>query len=144
VYHGARRAQAPDIVYLPDDLKINGFGLYQFSSNKWLERTFDRSGGHRMDGIFMMYGPGAQPGKEISGAHITDLAPTILAAMGVPIPDDMDGQVLTGAFVDGFFDERPITFIPAEEGQGASDGTGYSEEVEEEVKERLRALGYMA
>ena len=38
---------------------------------------------------------------EIDGANIVDLAPTALHAMGLPVPDDMDGRVLTELFTDG-------------------------------------------
>jgi len=41
---------------------------------------------------------------EISGARIIDLAPTILHLMNVPVPDDMDGRVLTEALVT----QRPV------------------------------------
>lgn len=146
VYHGKKLDQAPDIVFLPDDLQINGFGLYQFSSNSWLERTFDRSGGHRMDGIFMTVGPGVRKGAKISNAHIIDLAPTILAAMGVPIPDDMDGQVLKEAFADDYFDDHPIRYVEAQKSMLSEQQMTYSKDAtaEEEIKERLQALGYLA
>ncbi len=143
IYHGPFLDEAPDLIFMPDDLRLNGFGLYQFSTNAWLERTFDRSGGHRMDGIFMAWGPGIQKGTPISNAHITDLAPTILAAMGLPIPDDMDGKVLTSAFQEWFFKKRPIQYIQARP-LPIRDRLEFSKDEEEDIKERLRELGYMA
>jgi predicted AlkP superfamily phosphohydrolase/phosphomutase len=143
IYHGDHLDEAPDLVFMPDDLRVNGFGLYQFPSKSWLEPTFDRSGGHRMDGILILWGPGVRPGAELSGAHITDLAPTVLATMGTPIPDDMDGKVLASAFTDDYFAARPITYVVAQP-TTPRPRSEYSEEDEEEIKERLRALGYMA
>jgi arylsulfatase A-like enzyme len=96
-----------------------------------------------MDGILLLWGPGVQRGAQIRGAHIVDLAPTVLAAMGVSIPDDMDGRVLTAAFGDDYFADRPITRARAESVARRS-GLGYSEEDEEEIKARLRELGYVA
>jgi predicted AlkP superfamily phosphohydrolase/phosphomutase len=143
IYHGSHLGDAPDLVFLPDDLRLNGFGMYQFSSKSWLEPTFDRSGGHRMDGIMALYGPGIKAGLELSDTRIIDLAPTILASMGIPIPDDMDGRVLTEAFVESYFSDRPIKY---EEARAATAGEKLelSQEDEEEIKERLRALGYIA
>jgi predicted AlkP superfamily phosphohydrolase/phosphomutase len=144
IYHGDRLDQAPDLVYLPDDLSVNGFGLYQFSSREWLTPTFDRSGGHRMDGIFMMTGPGTRKGGSVKDANIIDLAPTILAALGIPIPNDFDGKVLDSAFENAFFDNRPIKYIEAEE-YSKIDGRGeLTDEEEEQIREMLRGLGYMA
>lgn len=143
IYHGPFLEEAPDLVFMPDDLRINGFGLYQFSSNTWLEHTFDRSGGHRMDGILMLYGPGVRQGTFLSDAHITDLAPTILATMGIPVPNDMDGKVLSPAFRDDFFKKRPIHYIEALPVSNR-DRLEFSLEEEEDIKERLRELGYMA
>ena len=43
-------------------------------------------------------GPGVKPGISLEGASILDLTPTILHVMGVPVPQDLDGRVLSEAF----------------------------------------------
>jgi Tfp pilus assembly protein PilF len=48
---------------------------------------------HRLYGILAGDGPGVQHG-ELEGATIFDITPTILAALGLPVPEDMDGKVL--------------------------------------------------
>lgn len=143
IYQGDQFDKAPDLVYMPDDLRINGFGLYQFSSHKWLEPTFDRSGGHRMDGIFTITGPGIRQNNKICEARIIDLAPTILATMGVPIPDDMDGKVIDEAFGPAYFEDQPIKYVEAQS-TITQEPLEFTEEEEEEIKQRLRDLGYMA
>ncbi len=45
-----------------------------------------------------------------TGAQIIDLAPTILHLMGVPVPDDMDGQVLTEALKDEYLIRYPVAY----------------------------------
>jgi predicted AlkP superfamily phosphohydrolase/phosphomutase len=142
IYTGDHLADAPDLVFIPDDMRYNSFGQFQFSSRSWLEQTFDRSGGHRMDGICLLWGPGVQPGR-LEGAHIVDLAPTVLAALDVPVPDDMDGRVLESAFVPAYWDETPIRYVPADQ-VGPSGRRVFGEDEEEEVREHLRGLGYMA
>ncbi len=143
IYHGAHVEEAPDVVFLPEDMRYNGFGLYQFSSRSWLEPAFDRSGGHRMDGVVMFIGPGVRRGQVLEGARLIDLAPTVLAALGVPVPDDMDGRVLSDAFEKSFFRGRPIRYRAARAG-GPREQLELTSEQEELVKERLRALGYIA
>jgi len=143
IYHGHRLDEAPDLVFMPDDLRVNSFGMYQFPSKSWLEPVFDRSGGHRMDGIFMLHGPGVRPGVEIADVDMMDLTPTVLAAMGVPIPDDMDGKVLTKAFREDYFATRPISYTEAKTAAPRTQ-MEFSAQEEQEIKERLRALGYMA
>jgi predicted AlkP superfamily phosphohydrolase/phosphomutase len=143
IYEGDHLEEGPDVVFLPEDMRYNGFGLYQFSSRSWLEPAFDRSGGHRMDGVVMLSGPGIRQSQALDGATLSDLAPTILAAMGVPIPDDMDGRVLTEAFEEDFFGKRPIRYTDAR-ASGPVDELELTPEQEEMVKERLRGLGYIA
>jgi predicted AlkP superfamily phosphohydrolase/phosphomutase len=143
VYHGDQLEEAPDVVFLPEDMRYNGFGLYQFSSKSWLEPSFDRSGGHRMDGLVILNGPGIQQGHNLERAQLIDLAPTILAAMDIPIPEDMDGRVLEDAFEKGFFQDRPVRYTPASDTK-PKDELELTPEQEELVKERLRGLGYMA
>jgi predicted AlkP superfamily phosphohydrolase/phosphomutase len=143
IYHGDHLEESPDVVFLPEDMRYNGFGLYQFSSRSWLEPIFDRSGGHRMDGIVMFLGPGIRRGHELEDAALIDLAPTVLAALGVPVPDDMDGQVLSEAFEEGYFRERPIQYAAAPTTEPRKQ-LELSPEQAEIIKERLRGLGYIA
>src|SRR5262249_43748147 len=51
------------------------------------------SGSHRAEGFFALSGPSIQHGR-MEGASIIDMAPTILALTGVPIPMEWDGRVL--------------------------------------------------
>lgn len=53
-----------------------------------------RSGNHLMEGFFIMTGPGVKSGK-INPVNILDLAPTILALLGQPVPVDMEGKPLS-------------------------------------------------
>ncbi len=53
-----------------------------------------RSGSHTDHGFFVATGPGVAPGAELSGHSIYDIAPTVLSAAGVPVPQDFDGKSL--------------------------------------------------
>jgi len=58
-----------------------------------------RAGNHRPTGFFMMKGPHVSRGHVVTGGHICDIAPTILASFGVTPPVHMDGTTWTEASV---------------------------------------------
>ena len=54
---------------------------------------------HRDPGIFAMAGPGIRRGVRLdTEVDILDVAPTLLAILGIPVPRTMQGRVLTEAF----------------------------------------------
>jgi len=96
-------------------------------------------GTHRPEGIIAVAGPGVVRGKSVAG-NIADCAPTALALLGFPVPDDMDGRVLTEVF------ERPLQVAfeaaPALTAASARDNV-YSDRELEKVTARLSDLGYL-
>jgi hypothetical protein len=121
-----------------DGYRTIAFPLFATDNRIVTRQIRGDSGSHRMHGIFIASGPEIRAGQAIQDAHIMDLAPTILHLMGLPVPDDMDGDVLTQAMAAS----RTVEFRaagPADEGVQA----GLSEEETTEVEDRLRALGYL-
>jgi predicted AlkP superfamily phosphohydrolase/phosphomutase len=101
---------------------------------------------HRKQGIIFMSGPGMAAGRTIEGATVLDVAPTILALFGLPVPRDMDGRPLTEAWHPDFLAGNPIDYIDTYEIDAASEGGGtepVQSPVDEEIKEMLRSLGYI-
>jgi arylsulfatase A-like enzyme len=89
--------------------------------------------------VLIATGPGVAQRADIR-AHIVDCAPTILAMLGLRIPDDMEGRVVTEMF------GRPPT-VETEQAT-KPDGTAQVEEVFtpddlQKVKDRLSDLGYL-
>ena len=105
----------------------------------WLDRYKVASGTHRPEGILIAAGPGVHAGRRIEPAEIVDLAPTLLAAAGLPVPEDMEGRVLTELFV-----EPPAVTFAAPTARTRGDDGALSETEEGQVMERLRSLGYLA
>lgn len=139
LFNGSQAHRAPDLFFVPDDLSYQAFGDYQFPYHRLMGRAHDRTGGHRMNGIFMAKGPTIVPGQHLSKASIMDIAPTTLALLGVPIPRDMDGRVLEEMFLADAL--PPITYTDTDE-QSASD-IGLSADEEEMVRTHLEGLGYL-
>ena len=99
---------------------------------------------HREDGVVVMAGPGIERGVRLDGASILDVTPTVLAALGIPVGEDMDGRPLSAAFAPGWLREHPVAFVETHEtGEEAGDAEPIPSPVDEEVLERLRTLGYI-
>lgn len=142
-YHGPYVKLAPDFGFAMNDPSIQPFGVHDFASNRWFEPTPDRTGTHRMNGIFFLQGPGIEPGTRVEGASLMNVAPTILALMDVPIPTLMDGHVLSSP-MSSELQSRLHTRFVEQETQVATDagGPALGEEDEQIIRERLEALGY--
>lgn len=101
------------------------------------------SGTHRLEGILAVSGRGIKHGDTIAGAQIMDLGPTILYLMGEPVPEDMDGRVLTDLFDATRLERYPVAYGTAvTSADGGKDAT-YSEEESEIIHRRLQDLGYV-
>jgi hypothetical protein len=102
---------------------------------------------HDPTGVLVLWGRDVASGVKLSDPSVLDITPTILALWGMPVADDMDGRVLTEAIDPAFLGEHPVTSIATYEPEEGSSGNGSEEPIEssldEEVRERLRALGYI-
>ncbi len=143
LYRGPYTKNAADIIFLPEDMSYKAIGTADFTSNKALEKVYAHPGDHRLNGIFIANGPHIKKGGCIEGAKIGDLAPTILYSLGLPIPDDMDGKVLSEVFEPEFFRSRKIEISEASESDETLPESGYTPEEKEAVKQKLKDLGYL-
>jgi predicted AlkP superfamily phosphohydrolase/phosphomutase len=146
IYAGPYLERAPDLILRPEEPSDIFFGLADFGHRDTVSTVYRYSGMHRDYGMLIMNGPGVHKGAWIEGAAIQDIAPTVLHTMDLPIPSDMDGQVLAGAFAPGYLkafplriSEGPDTPVEMEDMEQA----GYTAEGEKEIMERLRGLGYL-
>lgn len=139
IYKGAHLNDAPDILFLPKNLETIAFGDFEFGSNKIVEPSYGVSSSHRMNGIFIAAGQDIQAQAQISAPSLTELAPTILHLLGLLVPRDMDGRVLS----EMFSQPPAVQYGGSAETEGAR-GQAYSEEEEAEVVDRLKDLGYIS
>jgi predicted AlkP superfamily phosphohydrolase/phosphomutase len=100
------------------------------------------SGDHHIDGIFIAQGGPIKKG-EIVSASIFDVFPTILALMGLPVPVDAKGRVLTEIIEPAFLAKHPVKHIRSYEGLIKRTKPSVSKDIEPENLDMLRALGYI-
>jgi predicted AlkP superfamily phosphohydrolase/phosphomutase len=53
-----------------------------------------RSAMHDGEGVLLLKGPGIRRGIKLPDAQLVDIAPTLLHAAGVAVPDGLDGAML--------------------------------------------------
>lgn len=95
-------------------------------------------GTHRVEGVFALGGPQVRAGEKLD-ANIVDMAPTVLAALGLRVPADMEGAVLANAFKTApIIEHEPPLKKVAEEHEEV-----YSDEQKRILEERLSELGYL-
>ncbi len=143
IYHGNLLDNTPDLLLLPADFKYLAFGESEFASNKLVGPTLGHTGHHRLEGIGALIGPHIQVGAQIQNASLVDLAPTILYALGLPIPPDMDGRVLTEAYQQDYVNQTAAQY-GTENAVRADFGGTYSDDEEDQVMQRLADLGYVS
>jgi predicted AlkP superfamily phosphohydrolase/phosphomutase len=147
LYRGPFLNQAPDLVIEWADYAFWGRGRYDSRGTVVFEtrETFDFSdlpltGSHRLDGMLVVRGPGVRADARIAGARLIDLAPTVLAHLGMQAPAQMDGAVLwellTPAERERVRREARLTDV---------EGTSfeYSPSEAEQISEHLRGMGYL-
>jgi predicted AlkP superfamily phosphohydrolase/phosphomutase len=108
VYHGPYLDQMPELLIQTRGWEYVAFGHHDFGSNRLVEPARGMSGHHRPHGVLILAGDGVKPGTHLEGAKIVDLAPTILHAMGVAVPGELDGRVLAEAFDESSPVARPV------------------------------------
>ncbi|MFZ0544613.1 MAG: alkaline phosphatase family protein [Candidatus Promineifilaceae bacterium] len=145
LYTGPFAEYAPDLVLDGYSASWNICTPYrrqakaEASFGPYLTACRDSYGWHSRDGIF------AFAGKDFSGGHVTDdrhvmdVPATLLHLYGVPIPEDMDGRVMTETFLS----PREVTFQPGDKAEENLAGGAYSVGETEEILSHLRALGYV-
>ncbi|MFC4448402.1 alkaline phosphatase family protein [Halorussus aquaticus] len=127
VFSGPYVEAAPDVVTVPRDYD-------EFLSTRVGDGQFappSEPYNHKRDGIVAISGDGVTPSADLSGAHLFDVAPTVLATMGVPAAERMDGSVL------------PAVGAVGTESYPAFDAGGQVTTDDGDVEARLADLGYL-
>ena len=100
-------------------------------------------GTHRMEGVFAAAGDHIRPSTSVK-ANMADIAQTLLASLGLPIPSDMEGRVLTDIFTNPPTVQTEDVHDNAGQGDDQPDESQvYNEREQAILTERLADLGYL-
>jgi len=95
IYQGEFLSEAPNIII---DQYPNTHIRGSIGNKSVFEEPQRWRAENTTEGIFIASGPDFKQGAEANLVSILDLAPTILHLMGIAVPKDMDGRVLTEIF----------------------------------------------
>jgi predicted AlkP superfamily phosphohydrolase/phosphomutase len=137
VYSGDQVSRLPDVLIDFGDRPY--LGSDRLAVPSLVERLPPSGGGgrHRRTGIMLAAGPGV-PAGDLGTASITDVCPTVLHAMDLPVPEGLDGRVLTELFGDG----RPVRYCDGARSE-APGAVEYSDEETAAIEASLKGIGYL-
>lgn len=142
-YPGTQMGKAPDLTL---KLYDHGFLSVLRSETPMVERKSDY-GTHHPEGVFIAGGPGIRKSERIDAFSIVDITPTLLYSLGLPIPEDLEGRANQAAFEREFVQANPLQSgeptLPTEAALAAKKEQSMSAEEQQQVMERLQALGYV-
>lgn len=141
-FHGTFSSRLPDLVMIPkrDEYVYNERPSY----GDVIVPADSTTGTHSRDGIFIAWGSGIKNDAEFAQPpNLRDVGPTALCSLGCPLTTDMDGRVLE-VFKDTEQPRRQGSSYKLEAiSSSASVESVYSAVEETELRERLKALGYI-
>jgi predicted AlkP superfamily phosphohydrolase/phosphomutase len=115
----------------------HGFDLVRGHEHGWLQG---------LPGVAIAAGPGVRAGVSLDAATVYDVAPTVLALLGAPLPVDQRGRPWLG-----ILEPERLAALPLATGPGTVPATPPSEASlrprpapgDDAMRDRLRALGYI-
>ncbi len=147
-YYGPYADNTPDIIAIIAPEYGCNYHLSQYSSFVTKRQVVSGPAKHRVEGIFIARGANivSQPGA-LPNLNIEDVAPTVLHLMGLFVPTDLDGRVLTEVLAPDFLKTQPVRQgepigLWPDEAQATFSDEVMSNEDEELIRGRLQALGY--
>ena len=142
LYQGPHAQLAPDLTVVLSDWRYRTIGLHDFTTNQVVSPAFGPTGDHRMEGVFIAKGGAFLPGSTLGAdADLLDIAPTVLRLLGVPVPADMDGRVLTEV-LDPSLLAAPLSESPSPAPLSVS-AAPYNDADDAAIQQRLADLGYL-
>lgn len=126
----------PDLIVSGDEWGMT-FSKTEFDGPLLVPGPFSRrhTGSHRINGMYLAVGPMFEASDDLVTASVLDIAPTVLACLGLAAPPECRGTIL--ATFRGSADRLAAT----EAVTTASPDP--SSEDDDDVRERLRGLGYI-
>ena len=99
LYNGDKAVVLPDIIFLVEDGRVVILqDILDLSKPLYMDRPYSprHTGSHRLEGIIAAYGNDIVHRNDPINADILDIAPTVMYLLNLPIPSNMDGNVIRG------------------------------------------------
>jgi predicted AlkP superfamily phosphohydrolase/phosphomutase len=141
-FSGLGAERLPDLVMIPakDEYVYNERPSY----GDVIVEADSTTGTHSRDGILIAWGRGVQSGAVFSEQpNLRDIGPTALASLGCHLTRDMDGRVISEVFSEALNPECRGSSYRMREADANTSPPVYTSGEEAELRERLRALGYI-
>lgn len=129
VWDGPMAETGPDVLVMPREMDY--YVSATISANAFEKAAYEYN--HERNGVLMAAGSDVEDNGVRNQHSLRDIAPTVLAAMDIPLDTEFDGQVIEPIVADGSWHEKEYETVRRR-----------SQSVEDDVVEsRLEDLGYM-
>lgn len=139
VYSGKFLENAPDLYLIPHKYEYASYELLASSFKLFEQAPKGWTGTHKLHGIFIAFGDGVKRNYKVKDANIIDLAPTVLSILNLPVPDDIDGQVIKSIFEK----EIKIQVVRSEKIKVRHEEKKDIVKDDKKIEKRLKSLGYL-
>lgn len=141
IFPGPMMELAPDLTLA---LRDDGF-FSVLRSEKVLKKRPVVMGTHHPEGVLIGCGPGVRKGVRLKPLNLVNITPTILSVLGLPIPEDLEGEIAEDVFTPAYLSAHvPRKGPKTEPVSGSRPGQSDAHEEEDpQILARLRALGYI-
>jgi predicted AlkP superfamily phosphohydrolase/phosphomutase len=142
-FPGVAMEEAPDLTLT---LRDGGF-VSILKHEQVLRRRPEVKGTHRPNGVLIAGGSGIQRGITIPTTSVIDVAPTVLHSLGLGVPEDLEGRVVTEVYESLTLERDPVasaepTIMPKEL-EALEEVDELQPDEESMILDKLRSLGYM-
>lgn len=101
-------------------------------------------GHHTNNGVFIISGPGLKSNVRLSKPiNLTDILPTMLYILNLPIAKDMDGKPFLEAFEEKYLASHKIQYIKTYGKREMAAKLPTPSKLDKKILERLKSLGYI-
>jgi predicted AlkP superfamily phosphohydrolase/phosphomutase len=141
-FNGMNANRLPDVVMIParDEYVYNERPSY----GEAVVAADSTTGTHAKDGIFIAWGKGIKSNVSFRlQPNLRDMGSTALASLGCPLTTDMDGRALEEVFANPLAINRQSTSYRSSNKIQPTNQSVYKADEEAELRERMRALGYI-
>ncbi len=94
-------------------------------------------------GMVVWNGPGIQRDHRLEGASIYDILPTLMAGMGLPVAEDLEGRVLEEVFCPAAWPGDPARVASYQDGERFVPSVAKPPQLNDDLVKQLESLGYI-